>query len=151
MLVVVVGSAQKSHEARNPFTAGERIAMIKGSLDAERDLDQRKILIIPVPDVDIHYLWTKQVDMLVPAYDLVIANDPFTTFLFREKGVKVIEAPLQKRSELSATNIRSMMSHSNLGWRKLVPPEVATFIKRIDGVARVKTIAEGHGSSRHPH
>ena len=32
-LIIVVGSAQMSHETDNPFTAGERLEMIKGALD----------------------------------------------------------------------------------------------------------------------
>ena len=150
-LVIVVGSAQKSHELRNPFTAGERIEMIKDSIDSDKQVDPERILIIPVPDVDVHFLWTRQVDMLVPRYDMVIANDPFTIFLFRDKGVKVIEAPMQKRSELSATNIRMLISHGNSGWTKLVPPEVAKLVRSIDGEARVRTIAENHAPSSHPH
>ena len=109
-LVIVVGSAQKSHEPKNPFTAGERIRMIKESLDSEK-VDVGKILIIPIPDVDVHSLWTQQVDILVPKYDVVFANDPFTLMLFRERRVKTIEAPLVDR------------------------------IKEINGVERVKTIA----------
>ncbi len=88
-LVIVVGSAQKSHEPKNPFTAGERIRMIKESLDSEK-VNVGKILIIPIPDVDVHSLWTQQVDILVPKYDVVFANDPFTLMLFRERGVKTI-------------------------------------------------------------
>ncbi|MFL6479721.1 MAG: adenylyltransferase/cytidyltransferase family protein, partial [Nitrososphaera sp.] len=53
-LVIVIGSAQKSHELRNPFTAGERIRMIKESLDEDGEADTRRILIIPVPDIDVH-------------------------------------------------------------------------------------------------
>jgi GTP-binding protein len=37
-LVIVIGSSQKSYEARNPFTSGERILMIKESLNADVDL-----------------------------------------------------------------------------------------------------------------
>ena len=70
LLVIVVGSAQKSHEARNPFTAGERISMIRAALD-EAKIDSKRALLIPVPDVDVHSLWTRQVDMLVPKYDVV--------------------------------------------------------------------------------
>ncbi len=43
-LVIVIGSAQLSHEFRNPFTAGERIQMIKDSLDAELGIDIKRIL-----------------------------------------------------------------------------------------------------------
>ena len=105
-LVIVVGSAQKSHELRNPFTAGERIMMIKGALDVENEVDVKRILIIPVPDVNVHSIWTQYVDILVPKYDMVFANDPFTLLLFKERGIKTVEAPLIRRSEMSATEIR---------------------------------------------
>ncbi|HXP52368.1 MAG TPA: nicotinamide-nucleotide adenylyltransferase, partial [Bacteroidia bacterium] len=48
-LVIVIGSAQISHEMRNPFTAGERIQMIKDSLDADLGADIKRIMMIPVP------------------------------------------------------------------------------------------------------
>jgi nicotinamide-nucleotide adenylyltransferase len=142
-LVIVVGSAQKSYEPRNPFTAGERIRMIKETLDSEK-IEAGKILIIPVPDVDVHSLWTRQVDMLVPKYEVVFANDPFTLMLFRERGVKTVEAPLVDRSEMQATEIRSKMAAGGK-WEALVPAPVTKIIKEIKGVERVKAIAErGH-------
>ncbi len=139
-LVIVVGSAQKSHESRNPFTAGERIRMIKESLDAEK-VDTSNVLIIPVPDIDVHSLWTRQVDLLVPKYDVVFANDPFTLLLFRERGVKTVEAPLVERSEMQATEIRSRMV-SGGEWQHLVPAPVAKIIDEINGIERIKAIAE---------
>jgi nicotinamide-nucleotide adenylyltransferase len=139
-LVIVVGSAQKSHEPRNPFTAGERIRMIKESIDSEK-VDAGRILIIPVPDIDVHSLWTRQVDMLVPKYDVVFANDPFTLMLFRERGVKTVEAPLVDRSDMQATEIRSRMATGGK-WESLVPASVAKIIKEINGIVRVKAIAE---------
>jgi nicotinamide-nucleotide adenylyltransferase len=142
-LVIVVGSAQKSHEPKNPFTAGERIRMIKETLESEK-IDPGRILIIPVPDVDVHSLWTWQVDMLVPKYDVVFANDPFTLMLFRERGIKTVEAPLVDRKEMQATEIRSRMAAGE-NWEDLVPAPVAKIIKEIGGVERVKAIAErGH-------
>ena len=143
-LVIVVGSAQKSHEPKNPFTAGERIRMIKESLDSEK-VDVGKILIIPIPDVDVHSLWTQQVDILVPKYDVVFANDPFTLMLFRERRVKTIEAPLVDRTNMQATEIRSRIAMGGK-WEILVPVAVVRVVKEINGVERVKTIA---GHDRH--
>ena len=151
MLIIVVGSAQKSHEPRNPFTAGERVMMIKAALDADKEIDTRRILIIPVPDVEVHSLWTRQVDMLVPEYDVMIANDPFTLLLFKERGIPVIEAPLYKRNKLEATAIREKMAKGDRSWLKLVPEEVSKIISSIDGVRRVKAIAENHPNSHRPH
>jgi nicotinamide-nucleotide adenylyltransferase len=147
-LIIAVGSAQKSHEAENPFTAGERIEMIKSALDNDGQVDLRKIFIIPVPDVEVHSLWTRQVDMLVPAYDVVFANDPFTLLLFRERNVKTVEAPLYNREEMSATEVRRRMIMGN-DWKELVPGPVADFIGRIGGQARLKAIAAK--DSRHVH
>jgi len=139
-LVIVVGSAQKSHESKNPFTADERVRMIKESLDSDK-VDMFKVLIIPVPDVDVHSLWTRQVDVLVPKYDVVFANDPFTLMLFRERGVKTVEAPLLDRREMQATEVRKKMATGE-AWESLVPAPVAVIIKEISGVERVKAIAE---------
>jgi nicotinamide-nucleotide adenylyltransferase len=139
-LVIVVGSAQKSHEPRNPFTAGERIRMIKESLDIDSETDVRRILIIPIPDTDVHSLWTHQVDMLVPKYDVVFANDLFTLMLFREQGVKAIEAPLYRRNEMRATEIRRRMAAEEI-WEDLVPMSVSKVIKEINGVERVKALS----------
>jgi len=117
--------------------------MIKESLDSEK-IDAAKIMIIPVPDVDVHSLWTRQVDMLVPKYDVVFANDPFTLMLFRERGVNTLEAPLVDRNEMQATEVRKKMAMGEK-WEGLVPAPVAKIIEEINGVERVKAIAErGH-------
>lgn len=148
MLVIVVGSAQKSHEARNPFTSGERIRMISETLSTEK-IDAKRIMIVPVPDVGDHSMWTHKLDKLVPEYDFVISNDPFTLMLFRERGIKVLQAPLYRRSEMAATEIRKMMREGKRGWEKLVSKPVQKIIKEIDGVNRVKAIAEKDDAGYH--
>jgi nicotinamide-nucleotide adenylyltransferase len=79
--------------------------------------------------------------MLVPKYDIVFANDPFTLMLFRERGVKTMEAPLVDRNEMQATEIRRKMAMGEK-WEGLVPAPVAKIIIEINGVERVKAIAE---------
>lgn len=138
-LVVVIGSAQISHESRNPFTAGERIQMIKSSLDADDKIDSKRILIIPVPDVNTHYLWTYQLDMMVPPYQTVFSNDSFTRVLYKERGTEVIQTILYKRKELSGTKIRYRMALDKV-WENLVPIQTARVIQDIAGTLRVKAI-----------
>ena len=87
-LVIVIGSSQKSYEARNPFTSGERILMIKESLNADVDIDQKRLFIIPIADVNVHSLWTAQISNSVPKFESVFTNDEFTSMLFREKEKK---------------------------------------------------------------
>jgi nicotinamide-nucleotide adenylyltransferase len=97
-----------------------------------------------VPDVDVHSLWTSQVDMLVPRYDVVYANDPFTLHLFNEAGAKTVEAPLHDRDKMSGTEVRRRMT-SGEDRRELVPAPVAKIIEETRGFERVKMSAERHG------
>lgn len=138
-LVVVIGSAQKSHEIRNPFTAGERIQMIKDSLNEDSEVDLKRILLIPIADVDVHSLWTHQVDNFVPSYEVVFTNDMFTHLLFRERGMKVVQPMLIQREELSATEVRSRMAKGG-DWKKLVSPQTIKIVEQINGIERIKTI-----------
>lgn len=138
-LIIVIGSAQKSHEMRNPFTAGERIQMIKDSLDSDNEIDTRKVFMIPIPDINTHSLWTHQVDALVPKYKVIFTNDPFTHILFKEKGMKVIEPRLHQREELSATEVRSRMVKGG-DWKKLVTSQTVKVIEDVHGIRRIKAI-----------
>lgn len=147
-IAIVIGSAQKSYEPSNPFTAGERIRMIEESVHADEEIDPRRVLIIPVPDVDVHFLWTRYVDMLVPKYDLVFTNNTFTSTLFKDSGRKVIEPPLLRRSEFSATEIRKRIVDKNRAWDKLVTPQVVSIINEIKGLDRIRMLA---GGAQHGH
>jgi nicotinamide-nucleotide adenylyltransferase len=142
-LVIVIGSSQRSHEFRNPFTAGERIEMIRETLIAEQKIDDPRIMLIPVPDTNIHYLWTYQIDLLVPRYDRVYTNDLFTRYLFTERGVNVVQPRLHKRRDLSATQVRRRMV-MNRDWQSLVPHRTAEFIAKINGVKRIKSLFQKH-------
>lgn len=136
-LIIVIGSAQKSHEPRNPFTAGERIEMIRDSLQADKEISIDKIFLIPVPDIEIHGLWTRQVDLLVPRYGVIFTNDRFTRQLYMERGFKVKEPTMFRREELSATEVRTRIANGK-EWKELVTLQTATIIEQIGGVERIR-------------
>ena len=138
-LIIVIGSSQKSHEMRNPFTAGERILMIQHSLRSEKGIDIGRMLVIPVADANSHPLWTYHLDNMVPRYELVFSNDSLTSLLYKERGIKVIQPPLHRREELSGTEIRSRIAHDQ-DWKKLVTSQTARLIDEIHGVERIKAI-----------
>ncbi|MDQ3868240.1 MAG: nicotinamide-nucleotide adenylyltransferase [Thermoproteota archaeon] len=142
-IIIVIGSAQTSHEIRNPFTAGERIQMIKDSLLAESGVDMKRILLIPVSDIYMHALWTHQVDILVPKYNVVFTNDILTSLLFRQREIEVVEPSLYRRKELSATEIRSRMAKDK-DWKQLVTFQTAKVVEEIHGVERIKAIFAKH-------
>jgi nicotinamide-nucleotide adenylyltransferase len=128
-LYIVVGSSQKSHELRNPFTAGERILMIRNTLNAEK-VDPSRYLIIPVPDASGHAVWTAYIDQVVPAYEVVFSSDRLTLQLYKEKGVPTIEPPLLDRPKFSATEVRRRIIE-NGKWKALVPSSVVKIIDPI--------------------
>lgn len=138
MLWIAIGSADKSYEQRNPFTAGERLAMIKAALDANK-INPKKWLAVPVNDVDMHSLWVSQVDILVQKYDIVFTNDPFSSMLFKEHGKKVMKIPFLKRKILEGTEIRRKIA-DNENWKTFVPKPVAEIITQIDGMNRIKLL-----------
>jgi len=137
-LYVVVGSAQRSYERDNPFTAGERISMIKGALDGN-GVDPSKWMAIPIPDADSHAVWVASVRSYVPHFDLVFTNDSLTFQLFEKEGIEVHSVPYLDRSRYSATNVRNGILERK-DWESLVPKEVASQVKRFDGVERVRNL-----------
>ena len=137
-LYVVVGSAQRSHERDNPFTAGERIAMVKSALDGN-GVDPSKWMAIPIQDADSHSLWVSSVESMVPKFDVVFTNDALTFILFKEEGIEVRAVPYLDRSRYSATNVRVRILERK-DWESLVPPQVGKLVKKFDGVERVRAL-----------
>ncbi len=137
-LYVVVGSAQRSHERDNPFTAGERITMIKSALDGN-GVDPSKWMAIPIVDADSHSLWVSSVESMVPKFDIVFTNDALTFLLFNEGGIEVKAVPYLNRGRYSATNVRVRILERK-DWESLVPPQVAKLVKRFGGVERAQAL-----------
>ena len=138
-LVIVVGSAQRSHSFDNPFTAGERILMLREAL-RERGIDLAKIMIIPIDDIDNNYVWPRHVLQRVPPVDAVITNNPLVARLFREYGLETIQPPLFDRDVLKSTNIRRLMVEGG-EWERYVPSSVARIIREIRGVERIREVS----------
>ena len=134
-LIIIVGSSQYSHRLDDPFTAGERITMIRLALE-EIEAEFSRIWIIPVPDVHQHSLWVSQIVCYSPNFDVVYTNEPLTKRLFTEAEFKVKHLPFIKRNLYSASEIRKRILDGK-DWEKLVPSSVSKFIKKINGEARL--------------
>jgi nicotinamide-nucleotide adenylyltransferase len=139
-LVIVIGSAQYSHRLNDPFTAGERLTMIRKALE-EAGMDCSRIWIVPVPDIHLHMMWASAVEGYTPKFDIVYSNEPLTRRLFIEAGYKVKAMRFHERKLYSSTEIRERMLKDE-SWEKLVPKSVATFIREIDGVNRLRDLTK---------
>ena len=139
-LVIVVGSSQYSHRVDNPFTAGERVTMIRTALE-EEGISPSRYWIVPVPDVHVHMTWVAQVLGYTPKFSVVYTNEPLTRRLFIEAGYDVKPVPFYRREVYSATEIRKRML-SGKDWEELLPSTVVQFIKEINGVERLRDLAK---------
>ncbi len=133
-LIIVIGSSQKSHEFRNPFTAGERMEMITSVLNSKGLLG--RVGFAELPDVENHQLWVPLLRSLTPRFDFAISNDELSIRLFKENKVKVLEVPWLRREELVATEIRRRIA-ARKPWKHLVPKEVAAYLDETKGAERI--------------
>ncbi len=136
--VIAIGSAQYSHNITNPFTAGERLVMIRRALK-EAEIDLAKVWVVPVPDVHLHMLWVAALEGYTPKFDVVYSNEPLTRRLFIEAGYKVKHIKFFNRKDYNSTLVREKMTRDDT-WTALVPKSVAEFIVEIDGVNRLRDL-----------
>jgi len=139
-LVIVIGSAQYSHNLNNPFTAGERLIMVRKALE-EAGIDYSRVWVVPVPDAHLHMMWVSAVEGYTPSFDVVYSNEPLTRRLFIEAKYRVKAVRFHERKLYSSTEIRERMLKEE-SWEKLVPKTVAAFIKEIDGVNRLRDLTK---------
>lgn len=135
-----MGSAQRSHSLDNPFTAGERIAMLRAAL-REAGADLSRFIFVPVPDIEYNSLWVRYIETLVPPFMYAASRNPLVKELFIESGYRVIEPPLLNRREYSGRYIRGLMLGGDESWRSLVPGSVARLIDELGGAERLRSVS----------
>ncbi|MCD6484216.1 MAG: nicotinamide-nucleotide adenylyltransferase [Candidatus Odinarchaeota archaeon] len=139
-LIIAVGSAQLSYTLTNPFTAGERLVMIRLAI-LNYNLPLNRFWIVPIEDINNNSLWVSYVKSLVPRFDIVYSNNSLVRTLFTDANYEVKQIPLVKRTEYSATYIRELMLNGKK-WEHLVPPAVADYLKEINAVKRLKVLSQ---------
>jgi nicotinamide-nucleotide adenylyltransferase len=134
-VVVAVGSAQKSHTLRNPFTAGERVSMIAKALEDRSET----VYAIPIEDLNRNAVWTTHVRSMCPPFEAVYSNNPLIVRLFEEDGTEVRESVMFERDRYSGREIRQRMREGG-DWRALVPDSVEEVVDEVDGVRRMRDL-----------
>ena len=135
-LYIGIGSSNKSHQPRNPFTVEERRQMISSSLDGKT---LKRVSIYDIPDLDDHSKWTQSIDEIIPNYDIVISNDDFTHSLYQKKEKDVISVKLKYREILSGTHIRKMILNEE-NWQDLVPDGARNILLMINAQNRLECL-----------
>jgi len=135
-LHIGIGSSNKSHEKRNPFTADERKKMILLSID---DKIAKNLSIHYIPDVTDHSQWIHLVDEIIPEYDIVFSNDNFTHELYGKQGKSIISVELKSRNNLSGTNIRNLIL-TDQNWKQFLPSGTTDVLLEIDPKKRLQDL-----------
>jgi nicotinamide-nucleotide adenylyltransferase len=144
-LTIVVGSAQHSHTIENPFTAGERIAMIRLALKEAR-IPGERYSVIPLPDDEFHKVWVAHLLSQTPSFDVVYTNEPLTFRLLKEAGLRVEHIPMFNRKKLTSTEVRNRLLKGGR-WEELLPKSVARYLKQIGGDDRLRDISRSDKTS----
>lgn len=134
-LIIGIGSAQRSHTTKDPFTAGERIMMIIKTLK-KYDFPY---YVIPIKDIEFNAVWVSYIEALTPPFDVVYTGNPLVRELFVERNYPVKKPKLYNRREYSGSEIRKRMINGE-EWKHLVPKEVVDVICEIDGENRIRRL-----------
>lgn len=141
-MVIAIGSAQFNYMLKDPFTAGERIWMLREGLK-EGGVDLSRVLMVPIPNVENNLEWLGRVKSYVPPFDVVYTGNPFVAMLFRDAGYEVKQQPMFDREKYTSTRIRELILKGDPAWEELVPKSVAEIVKKLGGAERLRVAALG--------
>ena len=139
-VLVVIGSSDKFRTPENPFTVGERHAMVKATLD-DLGVKSDKFKVIPLPDIDDDEKWVKHVVKTCPEFAAVaITENLRVEKLFKKDGKrKVIKT--KKKYAISATKVREEIAQG-VDLQKYLPQPVIAFLQKIGAARKIIDIEE---------
>ena len=138
-IIIGIGSAQLSHEIKDPFTAGERIVMMNQAL-ADSGIDPSRYYIIPMQDINFNAIWAAHEKKLTPPISIVYSGNPLGKQLFSEEGYEVRQPLLYDRLHLSGSEVRRRILNDE-NWEELVPKATQELLDEINGVERLKNLS----------
>ncbi len=143
-IIIGVASSQFNYMQKDPFTAGERIEMIRGAL-LESDIGLARCVILGIENRENNALWASYLRAMLPKFDRSYSGNEYVTMLLADAGCSVASPRLLDRSVYSSTRIRRLIA-SGEPWEHLVPKAVARIILEIGGPARIKVLERADSS-----
>lgn len=131
-LIIIIGSANRSREPRNPFTWKERAAMLASVLSG--NFKGLTVKIDHVDDYDNYMDWVDRIKKIAGRNKATICGNEDVDFYARLLGYKPMLIPL--KSEIHATDIRKEMAEK--GAIPHVPKEVRRWLLKNHGIKIVK-------------
>ena len=138
-IVILIGSSQTNYTLKNPFTAGERVWMIRDTL-IESKIDMSKVYLINATDDENNAKWFSNIRSLSPPFNVLYTGNNFIRTLLKKESVLIKDPKLFKESLLKGSMIRKLILENNVKWEELVSKSVRTIFREIDAVERIRNI-----------
>ena len=137
-IIIAVTSAQYNYLEKDPFTAGERIEMIRNSM-RESGADPGRYMILGLENQHNVATWPAYLKAALPPFQRVYSGNPYVAALLRDYKIEAVQPEMLDRERFNATALRRMMATGG-DWRSLVPPAVVRFVESVGGESRIRTI-----------
>ena len=138
-IIILIGSSQANYTLKNPFTAGERVWMIRDSLIESR-IDMSRVFLINAIDDENNSRWFSSIRSVSPPFKVLYTGNNFVRTLLKGETVIIKEPKLLEENLLKGSVIRKLMLEDNAQWQELVSESVINIFKEIDAVERIKKI-----------
>jgi nicotinamide-nucleotide adenylyltransferase len=131
-IVIAIGSSREKNTLENPFSYDERKQMIEKTLKSHQI---KNFKIYSVPDLYDDRKWVGYIRKNLPKFDCVYSGNKWTLKCFSKHDFSVKKIRLIKG--VSSTRIRDRIIKSE-NWGKMVPKEISDYLKKINGIDRIK-------------
>jgi len=133
-VIIAIGSAQESDTVNDPLTAGQRIEVVRYALQAN-GVDASQFYIIPIKDIHSNPGYPSKLVSMLPDFDTVIAGNDWTKRLFQREHSKYGLIPLDRRDNISGTDVRNIVYN---GLRK--NERIDTIEQQLSGMVDLATL-----------
>lgn len=127
-VIIGIGSSQYAKTKDNPFSAEERVKMIRSSLDDEGVSDEA-YEIVKIPDIHDNERWARHVKLCCPHFDIAYSRNGLVTELLAEDKIKTEKQTAYDMKKYNGTKIRDMILKGK-DISDLVPNAVLKVINR---------------------
>jgi nicotinamide-nucleotide adenylyltransferase len=140
-IIILIGSSQVNYTIKNPFTAGERVWMIRNSL-IEARIDLSRVFLVNATDDENNVKWFGNIRSVSPPFKVIYTGNNFVKTLLKRETVIIKEPKLFEKNLLKGTVIRKLILEDNAKWQELVSEAVRKIFSEIDAVERIRTISQ---------
>ncbi|KAF6247393.1 nicotinamide-nucleotide adenylyltransferase [Nitrosopumilus sp. b3] len=139
-VIIAVTSAQFNYLEKDPFTAGERMAMIHNSLK-ESSLDLTRCFVVSIENQFNVATWASYLKSALPNFDKVYSGNDYVSMLLADSDIEVVTPKFLDRTQFNATRIRSMII-SDENWKDFIPNAVYDLLTKINAKNRLSVISK---------